>query len=239
MKIKIRHFTVIIAIILIIILLAYHFSTIEKKALAIHDTLIDKETYTDYFGNPINATYFHIELTLTNLETYDISNAYIHFSLILENNSVIEPNLFPLFQYAPEIISEGSSKRFQISFFINNENNLPKELKYTYEKTEYTGDLINYTDANNNDQAIIILGIIALISVISLVIWTIDVKKTKDEKENNKCIICFRDIPKEEELFCKSWKTKTRICNNGPFCSKECINKHINSSVHDQVLGSH
>jgi hypothetical protein len=236
-KLKVRYLTGIIAIILILILIIYQYSTYESKDIEIHNTLVDKETHLDVLGNEINTTYYHIDLTLTNLEDVDISTAYIHFRLVLQNNSIIEPNCFPFNLYSPEILSKDESKRFEIVFFIYNESNLPKELRYSYNGINYSADLENYESEKIDFQFLSIIGIIGLIILITIIIWFFDLKRTKKKEEILKCLICFDEIPKGKEIYCSSWKSETRICNKGPFCSKRCLKKHIEKIDHEHVVG--
>jgi len=235
-KLKVRHLSGIIAIILIAILILYHYSTYERKGIEIHNTLVDKETFTDIFGNQTIAIFYHIDLTLSNLEDQDISTAYIHFSLILQNNSIIKPNCFPFNLYSPEILSRDESKRFEIVFFIYDESNLPKELRYSYNGINYSANLENYKSEKIDFQLLSIISIIGLIILITIIIWFFDLKRTKKKEEILKCLICFNEIPKGKEIYCNSWKSETRICNKGPFCSKRCLKKHIEEIDHEHVV---
>jgi hypothetical protein len=46
-----------------------------------------------------------------------------------------------------------------------------------------------------------------------------------------KCVICFKKIGGVPE-FCDNYLTRSKRCNAGPFCSKECWDKHMEQQPH-------
>lgn len=96
--------------------------------------------------------------------------------------------------------------------------------------------IYHYSYPDNSEPFIIIIIIsIILFTAISLTIY--DMKKGPKPEKPQECVICLKDIPKGRAKLCENWLTETRLCKEGPFCSKKCLKEHLRREVHEHVLG--
>lgn len=52
----------------------------------------------------------------------------------------------------------------------------------------------------------------------------------------NLCRFCLDDLSKmddKKKFYCKMWKTRTKRCGEGPFCSERCLNYHQEDVSHE------
>ena len=122
-----------------------------------------------------------------------------------------------------------------LTFILSNGTDLPKELIYRDGDIEYTAKIEeNYQKRNPLLYISIVIFFVGAIYVYFII------KKPKIEKWDVKtkgCQICGKKEWDGEKLRCKSWKTPSRICNEGPFCSLDCLKKHTTLINHEYVLG--
>jgi hypothetical protein len=74
---------------------------------------------------------------------------------------------------------------------------------------------------------------IASIVVLALVLGR---KQPTPTVGKNLCQFCLNDLSKtgdKEKLFCDKWRTRTRRCGEGPFCSKRCLKYHQEDVPHE------
>jgi hypothetical protein len=106
----------------------------------------------------------------------------------------------------------------------------------------FTVDSINTESESSeiNNQFFIMSLIILIIIEVAVFIGIIDLqqKMKKRTRPFEECIICLKDIPNGNEIFCENWISETGRCGDGPFCSKKCLKLHLRREIHEHILGN-
>ena len=83
---------------------------------------------------------------------------------------------------------------------------------------------------------IAILLVMAFVGMIAFYIARIKAVQPKKDRAINRCPICGTKVIKDAGVLCPSWKTRTRRCDAGPFCSKKCLKEHHKQTRHEHNL---
>ena len=80
--------------------------------------------------------------------------------------------------------------------------------------------------------------IFTLVFIISIVMLLIILGRQRSAPPvgRNLCKFCLEDLSKIDEkdrLYCNKWKTRTKRCGEGPFCSKRCLEYHLEDVTHE------
>lgn len=227
---------------ILIIFFAVSGCTLQDETVSIEvtnkTTIETNSTSVPYIGT--------LNLTVENGHSEKISVNQTYFQLtgqyILSQGT--KPRLpiigFAIRNNGSEMVEQGESRDITITHVLH-ENVRLLELSYQYKDIEIVMNL-----SEKDEGSVVVtpsffktnyfIVVIVLVFGLGLALVFLGRGAQAPSTGKNQCRFCLKDlsdVPEEKRFYCKKWKSRTKRCGEGPFCSKEHLEYHWEDVSHE------
>ena len=139
-----------------------------------------------------------------------------------------------------EVIDGPGRRHISITHELH-ENVVLLEITYKYDDIEIK---INVSKSDEGEAVVTpsffstnyFLVVIVLVFGISIALIFLGRSESGPKPGKNECRFCLMDlsdVPEKKRIYCTKWKTRTKRCGEGPFCSQEHLEYHWEDTEHE------